>query len=486
MPRKYYWNQTIDGKTTWILDKEGKKLPVTGKDAVTPLLKINVSGYWMISYDNGITYTEMLDDNGKPVKAVGEKGEKGDSGNDGTNGNNGTNGDSFFSNVEVVGDQLIITLQDGTELTLDINSTGIPSDSKATANPTINPSDLNTPIPNFQTFVEEGSNNKVMRMSLTGIQTPDNSWMTLYGTEHTEQNVWIEIDGKPKGFTVINSEEVASRASIISKAKADVVFLVDNSGSMGEEAYAVATQIKSWSQKLAGTMDVMFGCVGIDHYSVNGALNITDVTKLHDYLNRETYDDTYRTVGFEGPDKEELYAKAQNYTDAGGECGGIMLHFADENFSFREGANRIYVYLTDEPNQPGDNYQNYTWNARWSVESVNSNSEHYNWSTNQGTIHTVFSDPYYENYEWWDQYNEKPWLFSDYTGGTKIIDAQSDWSNVTLEGLPVTGAITHSFIIRFNITPDLLSGKHTVKITILSKDGSVKAEKVFKNVEFVI
>lgn len=466
---KYYWKQTIDGVTSWLLDDAGNKIPVTGEDAITPLLKVNASGYWMISYDRGITYSEVRDENGNPVKAVGE---------DGSDGSDGAAGDSFFANVEFTDSELILTLKDGTVLNvpLSTNATGIPSDTQAEKNPEID--EANTTIPNFSTVIEEGSDNKVMRMSLTGIQTPDNDWMKLYGTGDARQNVWIEIDGKPKGFTVINSEEVASRASVVSKAKADVVFLVDNSGSMWEEANAIARDIIDWSAKLSQTMDVRFGCVGIDHCYVNGALNITSVDELHNYLERTT--DTGRTVGFGGPDAEELEIKANNYDSAAGECGGIMLRFADENFSFREGANRIYVHFTDEPNQPNNISQ-------WSVESVNPDSEYYQWNTEKGTIHTIFSDlrGYPEDWSYWTTlYQEKPWLFSEYTGGTSIIDAPSNFEGVSLDGLPVTGAILNSYILRINVTPDLLTGKHTVKITILSEDGSVKAEKIFENVEF--
>ena len=471
---KYYWKQTIDGVSSWLLDESGNKIPVTGKDAVTPLLKVNASGYWMISYDGGISYTEVKDENGNPVKAVGEDGQ------DGQDGQDGTAGDSFFANVEFTSTELVLTLKDGTVLRvpLSTNDTGIPSDTQAEKNPTID--QPNTNIPNFITELEEGSDGKVMRMSLTGIQTPDNNWMKLYGTGDARQNVWIEIDGKPKGFTVINSEEVASRSSVVSKAKADIVFLVDNSGSMGEEANAIARDIIEWSGKLSQTMDVRFGCVGIDHRYVNGALNITTVDKLHDYLNRST--GTSRTQGFGGPDAAELDKKADSYNTAYGECGGIMLHFADQNFDFREGANRIYVHFTDEPNQANNI-------PTWSVESVNANSEYYIWGTDKGTIHTIFSDlgRYPETWSGWTPLlKEKPWLFSDYTGGTKIIDAPSSFEGVSLDSLPVTGAILNSYILRINVTPDLLTGTHTVKITILSEDGSVKAEKIFTNVTFTI
>lgn len=114
---KYYWTQTIDGVTIWLSDDAGNKLPVSGVDAVTPLLKVNASGYWMISYDNGLTYQNVLDELGNPVKAVGR---------DGNNGAPGHNGDSFFRDVEVEDGVLILTLMDGTEIRLPMVNEDLP------------------------------------------------------------------------------------------------------------------------------------------------------------------------------------------------------------------------------------------------------------------------------------------------------------------------------------------------------------------------
>ena len=103
---KYYWTQTIDGQQSWLTDEAGNKLPVTGADAVTPQLKVNTDGFWMVSYDNGLTYAEVLDEAGNPVKAVGE---------DGIDGSDGTNGDSWFSNVvyDEANGTLTITMLNG-------------------------------------------------------------------------------------------------------------------------------------------------------------------------------------------------------------------------------------------------------------------------------------------------------------------------------------------------------------------------------------
>ena len=116
---KYYWVRIIDGVKTWLTDEEGNKLPVTGEDAVTPQLKVNADGYWLVSYDGGATFDLLQDENGNPVKAIGEDGKDGV---DGTDGNDGTDGDSFFSDVKVEGDELVLTLADGTVLRVAINN----------------------------------------------------------------------------------------------------------------------------------------------------------------------------------------------------------------------------------------------------------------------------------------------------------------------------------------------------------------------------
>lgn len=466
---KYYWTQSFNGAEEWLVDEGGNKMPVAGKDAVTPQLKVNANGCWTVSYDNGATFTEVLDETGKPVSAVGTEGEK---------------GDSFFSNVTIENGRLVLTMLDGEEIEIPFDKAaaiGV-SDSKAGATPNVKEENSNLVLPQPQFYMEEGSNNDVLCMSLTGIQTPDTEeWMKLYGTGSTEQNIWAEIDGKPKAITVTNSGElarVASRANFAAtKAKADVVFLVDNSGSMSQEANQIANEIVSWSQTLSQVMDVQFGCVGQPDYgSINGAIDITSVENLHAYLNRSGVSGTSRTRGFEDP---ELQTAAQSYGAPSGECGGLMLHFADEHFTFREGANRIYVHFTDEPNQASNN-------SAWSVESVNIESEHYNWGATQGTIHTIFSNlnnyqP--DTYNWTPLYREDPRLFSIYTGGTsKTVDAS--FAGETLEGLEVTGAITNSYVIRFNVTEDMLTGKHTVTIVIQSKDGKYQARITYKDVEF--
>ena len=99
---KYYWVQTINGETTWLLDIYGNMIPASGTDAITPLLKVDSDGYWIVSYDNGYTYSKVLNEEDNPIKASGEESS------------------SFFESVEAKDDELIIVLKDGTEIILPI------------------------------------------------------------------------------------------------------------------------------------------------------------------------------------------------------------------------------------------------------------------------------------------------------------------------------------------------------------------------------
>ena len=131
----YYW--TLNGE--WLLDDNGNKLPVSGKDGqngtngsngqdgadgkdgddgqngkdgITPQLKIE-EGYWYISYDNGATWTQL-------GKATGEDGKDGVDGEDGKDGQNGADGkdgqggDSMFQSVTQDDNYVYFTLADGT------------------------------------------------------------------------------------------------------------------------------------------------------------------------------------------------------------------------------------------------------------------------------------------------------------------------------------------------------------------------------------
>ena len=140
----YYW--TLNGE--WLLDDNGNKLPVSGKDGqngtngsngqdgkdgkdgedgedgkdgadgqdgkdgITPQLKIE-DGYWYISYDNGATWTQLGKATGEDGKD-GVDGEDGKDGQNGADGKDGQDGDSMFQSVTQDDNYVYFTLADGT------------------------------------------------------------------------------------------------------------------------------------------------------------------------------------------------------------------------------------------------------------------------------------------------------------------------------------------------------------------------------------
>lgn len=350
-------------------------------------------------------------------------------------------------------------ISDGDETIMleDGNKTDIPSDSKADPNPELT-EDPTAVMPNIQYSIVNEDGSVVFRIDMTGIQDKNTlEWIHLYGTGEKNQNVWVEVDGKPKGIKVYNTADDED----VHTVPVDLVFLVDNSGSMSEEADVIARDITEWSKKLKATgLDISFACVGFDG-AITGAINLTSVANLSTWLERST--GTSRTVGFTGKDATTLSAKASNYRTGGGssyECGVAAARFANDLFSFRSSANRIYVNFTDEPNQPHGN-------SEFSVEWIKEN-----WETAMGTIHTVFSGGTERSKE----YN---YLMSEYTGGT-VINTDGSFEGVSLETLPVSDALQNSYIIRLTNVSEYMDGQpHLVHITVLSSDNSVRVERTY-------
>lgn len=469
----YYWVQILNGVTTWLTDKEGNRLPVSGKDGkdgvngtngtngITPLLRIDSQGYWQVSYDGGKSYTYVTNEYGQRVSATSGAGGE-------------CNCKQFFRDVYFKDGRLYLILVDGTVLVIDFSSdgehsrdyedTGIPYDN--TPNPIIKNPNIEIPAGIIHQ-IGKIKGVPVSRLTIPGISLPNGKWLDVRGTGEDGQNIWVSIDESPRGF---GWEPISEESKMI----ADVVFVVDNSGSMNQEADAVANSIIKWANQLeAANIDLRVGCVGYSiSGTINGAYDMTTTYLLSTYLNRTT--GTARTVGFDGANKAMLETKASNYKTSG-ECGAMAIRYADANFNFRSGANRFYVNFTDEPNQPNKN-------TAFSVEFFKNPS---NWNPEKGTIYTVYTGPENDSSQpWTDLVFEKPWLMSDYTGGqTKKYDGNA--TGMTLSDIQVTGAMENSFYLYFtDIRNYMNSGKtYQLKITVLTPDGAYRGERVY-NINF--
>jgi len=373
---------------------------------------------------------------------------------------------------------------------------GIPSDKDATANPKVDPDDVNTVLPNLNYTVTTENGHSVIRLDFTGVRDPyTGDWLRLYGTGSNKQNIWISIDDVAKGFTVVNTIDEQSGQT---NPAVDLVFLVDNSSSMSQEADAIYRDIVDWAQQLSRTLDVRFACVGYGGF-VSGAINLTTAAQLENWLEYKDWQSSVsgimRTRGFVGSDADRLYqaslldqyrvvGSSYTYTSMYApdyyECGVVALRYANDLFNWRNGANRVYVNITDEPNQP--NGKDNDFSTQW-VKN--------NWTATQGTIHTVYT----QNPSWANTYQnyldqDYPWDLSVYTDGTMLFTnsnfKDNDGKDVKLSDLPVSGALQNSYIIRFTNVETLFDNlSHRVHITVRSNsaNGEIIADKTF-NVMF--
>ena len=348
---------------------------------------------------------------------------------------------------------------------------GIPNDALASTNPSVNPT---IEFPDFAHAIVTGSKDaQIAEFYLPGIKSPtNNNWLYLVGTGGAyaiPQNVWVSVDGKPKGCLALNN----SNSEIEAPIAIDFIFLVNNSNNMKEAGDMIYRTLDEWTDALKGeNISMAYYCVGYgggDTKGVNGACNRSTASELKAYLSREGVSGVSRTMGFNDIDALEQLAQSQ-YQNCDGECGVEALKFANEAFAgkFHPNAIRMYLNITDEPNQPGGD-------PEWSVESIKAQDQ---WHAGSGTIHTLFSG----NQEFSNQVNEyeHPWLLSEYTGGyTTACD--SKLTGITLEKLPLTGSLQNCTKIRIANVDDYMDGKyHDVKLTILSGDKMIQASKTFK------
>ncbi len=84
-------------------------VPATGANGATPIFGVDAEGYWTVKYAANETPARVLDVNGQPVKATPSGVTPGES------------NDSFFKDVKVEGDKVVITLKaDGKSYSLPI------------------------------------------------------------------------------------------------------------------------------------------------------------------------------------------------------------------------------------------------------------------------------------------------------------------------------------------------------------------------------
>jgi hypothetical protein len=309
------------------------------------------------------------------------------------------------------------------------------------------PTGVNVPTPTKNNIIPSASFSAAgsrVKLNMLGLIDPTTNLplaLSYNSSNPQASNIFVEEDGIVQGLKV-------SKVGTGNILTADVVFLVDNSGSMSEEADSVAASIIEFANFLqASGLDVKFAVVGYVGYP-NGGINFTNAQTLSSYLERNT--GTSRTRYFAGIDSAALTDRADNFGNAAGENGVIAAIFADSVYAWRSGAQRVFINFTDEPTQ---SLTNGMWNNAMGCSLL----------SGKATVHTVFSDDS-TGYSW-DFDDERPWELSTCTGGT-IKFIPYDATGLSLKDLPVAGALANSYLVEY------VSAKtgvlHVVKVTIIT------------------
>jgi hypothetical protein len=328
---------------------------------------------------------------------------------------------------------------DTTEDPQDQN-TDIPGDPTGVTVPTPTKNNI-LPSASFSTT---GSRVKLNLLGLLDPTTNQPLALSYNASNPQASNIFVEEDGVVQGLKV-------AKVGTGNVLTADIVFLVDNTGSMDDEADSVAASIVEFANYLqASGLDVKFAVVGFGYGDVDGGINFTNSSLISAYLNRDIGTD--RTKGFSGSDSAALEARAFSFGSARDENGVIAASFADSVYSWRAGAQRVFINFTDEETQSNS--------IEWT------NAVGCGLFGGKATVHTVYSGPADTSNgvnRAWDVDNERPWELSTCTGGT-IKFIPEDATGLNLKDLPVAGALANSYLVEYVSAKTGIA--HVVKVTV--------------------
>ena len=198
----------------------------------------------------------------------------------------------------------------------------------------------------------------------------------------------------------------------------DIAFIQDVSGSMGYEIYGVKQSVKAFADYLESQgMDIRLGCVAFGGYPATPTkyLNFTDDV--------DTFKAFYNTLYGSGWLEQAIDA--------------VM--FAHQNFTWRTGAQRVYIVITDEDIDTGY----YTMDQLLSTIAP-------------AVIHSICDD--------WGMPDWNPRVLAERSGGIWIDLPYSGY--VDLSVLPIGEVISSSYIMKWYDPMPFLEIWNTVRIGV--------------------
>jgi len=277
-----------------------------------------------------------------------------------------------------------------------------------------------------------------------------------YAEGLTPDNFLVFEDDRAQGFALVKEAE--------ERRGADIVFIVDVTGSMGTEIAGVKNSMVNFIQALeAGGLDVKVGIVPYGDYAPARAdtsdnigfdpafLNLSDPTVAEGYANG-------LGVGYGADGPENAY-------------GAIM--YAWNNMAWRRGTQRIFILITDAfSHYTGDIADGLEWPSGWGpsndFDPKYTKDEVINALYGFATLHIVASTGGYYNTTDTDfSHPGDPREIALLTGG--LIIYQDPSGEPDLSGIGITEYIASSWLIIFE--SDSPATTHNVDVYFEGPDG---------------
>ncbi|MCF8241823.1 MAG: VWA domain-containing protein [Melioribacteraceae bacterium] len=370
----------------------------------------------------------------------------------------------------------------GTEPENDVNS-DIPAD-PGTAPPPVKDGPLK---PSVAVDVDVANPSRI-KLNVAGLLTPGTTTPITYSTD----NLTVVEDGVVQGIKVTKIGETVSLGT-------DIVFIIDITGSMGGTIEGVKESILAFLDNLRTRgLNVSAGAVAYSDnndnripFDINGIADDTDpgaftVVGSHDLsTNLDSTASLYQFI-------DGLSSCYEGYCGGDSPEGGFdALYWAFENYTWRSGAQKMFIVMTDIA----------TWGDG---ASEGSGTSHSPWRTDElaaelagnATVHVVSPDEdYMSNYNdgstigaYDMRWLAEPGTFTqngvEYTsagtGGIWIDIYGTDRDgNVDLTTVPITSVAAASALVEF-VTEKADGTEKTIRVVvdITSSDGEVtiKAE----------
>ena len=250
---QYYWMRIDpDGTKYWLIDPDtDEKIPANGEDGNTPKMKIDDEGYWNVSYDNGDSYELLNDAEGNPIKAVGE---------------DGVDGLSFIGSIRIEGNNLILVLNSGEELTIPFASGEVEEEEENPIN------DSYFSIEDTPYVASLGEDVEVTEL-LTGVDLnanvlPGGASIATISTEEKLKDIYVGVEGE-MGYYRLNADEyLVSEPVEVSRTAQNYVYSftmfmnqqLDANFNINIILHTITNNFLSWRQEMdymqAGTGDL--------------------------------------------------------------------------------------------------------------------------------------------------------------------------------------------------------------------------------------